>query len=1045
MVTKATYEITAEDRTKAAIDSAKRGLKGLADHALNMKGLLAGAFGALSAAGVAAAFKSVVDGADSMSKLAQATGFAVEELSALNYAAKLSGVQTAQLGAGLRLLAKNATDTANGTGEAKDAFAALGISVTDATGKVRDGGDLINAVADKFAGLEDGSQKTALAMRIFGESGAALIPLLNGGSEALSEAKEEATLFGQVLTAEGAQAAEQFNDNVGRLGDALAGPFREGVIQALPALRQISEEMVQATKESGILQAAIVGLSGAFKYLFTDELDSQGDKLDRVNREIGRLEVNLSALRGVASATDTSSGVNQQIAAIEKQLAVLKQQKAELEKPVKIEVDPPGEGAKTALKDIAAETKRLKDEEKRLAAEQKAAAKEADAYATRLQSLVDELDPIGKQTRDYLQAVADLDRAWVAGLISGEEYDRLMMALATDTEALEKAQEEAVKAQEEAAKKREELARKEAEAMQRPFDEAAEGIQDAFTDAFAEIYDGNVRSFGDLARQIKGVFVRLAAEITTLLVFNPKASIGSLLGGVGLGGSGAALAGTGTGGGFNLPGLSSIGNLLGPAGSLLGIGGGIGALGSTLWGGSSLGSSLGGAAGFYGGTLLGSGSLGAVSGALAGTLGTLGNFVIPGLGAVLGGFLGSKLFGKKPSNKSAWGAIDLSSGATSNFGNMTGSKFSQETVDARDSFFQAIGGFSSALQQITGGTLTGSVSADIGLRDGTQVSGLGAGRYADPQQALDAIFRSMMTNIQGIDAEWRNVFARLDLSDMEQAVADLQIAGTIINRDYVQAEPLSEAAAAIRQITDSFDPLIDSANRLGLATAGLYTEQNRLINQLRTDFDAAIEQQILSITDPLQAALNEADRVAEERLRNARDLGTDLVDVERLNALERQRIIEEHNAQTNQALLSANQSIEQYLTGLRSGPGSYLSSGARLANAEAEFDRLLALARGGDVTARAGLTGAADNLLSASRDQFGSSEMFFERLGFVESTLGNLVGQSGSTATFDNLGATIAQGNASLEYQLVQLNNKVTEMTGALAEQQAVLDRIAAQ
>lgn len=1033
MATKATYEITAEDKTREAFESVKRGLGGISESALSMKGVLSGAFAALSVGGVVAFVSQSLKVADSIDKTAKRAGVAASTLQELRFAADQVGASQQSLEEGLKKLTIGLGEFATtGGGPAAEAIKALNIEVRDAAGKVRSTESVFDEITRKLEDVESQSQRSALAAKLFGESaGPDLELLLREGVIGIETLRDAARDLGAVMSDQVIENAVEAKDELAKLTTVLGVQFTAALLEVGPLLTDFAQ--------GALLAAQSVGG-------FFDSLRPMGERtnmrqlredLDSINKEINAYAEQVFRIE---AAGGDASGPRRIVEGLRQERQSIMERIAQIDDLKKAQRE-----ARESTSDLGDTFKGLTGDTKKLTDADKALARAQAEYNKRLQSLVDELDPAAKQTRDYLQAVADLDRAWVAGLISGEEYDRLMMALATDTEALEKAQEEAVKVQEEAAKKREELAKREAEAMQRPFDEAAEGIQDAFTDAFAEIYDGNVRSFGDLARQIKGVFVRLAAEITTLLVFNPKASIGSLLGGVGLGGSGAALAGTGTGGGFNLPGLSSIGNLLGPAGSLLGIGGGIGALGSTLWGGSSLGSSLGGAAGFYGGTLLGSGSLGAVSGALAGTLGTLGNFVIPGLGAVLGGFLGSKLFGKKPSNKSAWGAIDLSSGATSSFGNMTGSKFSQETVDARDSFFQAIGGFSSALQQITGGTLTGSVSADIGLRDGTQVSGLGAGRYADPQQALDAIFRSMMTNIQGIDAEWRNVFARLDLSDMEQAVADLQIAGTIINRDYVQAEPLSEAAAAIRQITDSFDPLIDSANRLGLATAGLYTEQNRLINQLRTDFDAAIEQQILSITDPLQAALNEADRVAEERLRNARDLGADLVDVERLNALERQRIIEEHNAQTNQALLSANQSIEQYLTGLRSGPGSYLSGSARLANAEAEFDRLLALARGGDVTARAGLTGAADNLLSASRDQFGSSEMFFERLGFVESTLGNLVGQSGSTATFDNLGATIAQGNASLEYQLVQLNNKVTEMTGALAEQQAVLDRIAAQ
>ena len=61
-------------------------------------------------------------------------------------------------------------------------------------------------------------------------------------------------------------------------------------------------------------------------------------------------------------------------------------------------------------------------------------------FDKRLAKLQDRLDPVAAKTRKYMQAVADLDKAWAQGKISGEEHDRLMMKLATDTDAVTKSQ-----------------------------------------------------------------------------------------------------------------------------------------------------------------------------------------------------------------------------------------------------------------------------------------------------------------------------------------------------------------------------------------------------------------------------------------------------------------------------------------------------------------------------------------------------------------------------------------------------------------------------
>ena len=260
----------------------------------------------------------------------------------------------------------------------------------------------------------------------------------------------------------------------------------------------------------------------------------------------------------------------------------------------------------------------------------------------------------------------------------------------------------------------------------------------------------------------------------------------------------------------------------------------------------------------------------------------------------------------------------------------------------------------------------------------------------------------------------------------------------------MQSEPLNAAAQAIKNLNEAFKPLIDSAKKLGLSITPINSELNKQLAQLTTDFNGSIADMILGITDPMALALKIEQDAAQERLDNARELNANITDVERLNALRRQQIIEQYADTSVQSLTAANQSIEQFLTGIRSGSGSFLSPAATLANAESEFQRLLSLAQGGDAGARSNITGAASNLINASRESFGSTDMFFQRLNFIDSTLSNLVGQSNNTTTFDNIGITIAQGNATTEYQLKQLNDKVSEQSAQIANLVSTLSRLAA-
>ena len=217
-----------------------------------------------AAAGGAAAFvKSAIDAADATAKAAQAAGTSVEAYSQLAYAAELSGVSADGLGTALKKLAKGAADARAGTGEAKDAFRAMGISVTDSAGALKSQEQLLSEVADKFASYADGAEKTALAQRLFGKSGAEMIPLLNNGSAGIAKMRDESIALGASINTSAGKAAEQFKDNLTRLGAVAKGLANRVAQQLLPTLVAMTNRLVEAAKSSGLLdQAARAAAAG---------------------------------------------------------------------------------------------------------------------------------------------------------------------------------------------------------------------------------------------------------------------------------------------------------------------------------------------------------------------------------------------------------------------------------------------------------------------------------------------------------------------------------------------------------------------------------------------------------------------------------------------------------------------------------------------------------------------------------------------------------------------------------------------------------------
>ena len=241
MAAKFNLLIAAKTSGSAAIKRMGNSMQGLQGRLKNVKAaaLSAGtAFKALALIVSAGAFtkfvKSSIDQADAFGKLSTQTGIAANTLQSYVNAGKLAGVEQGTIDKGLRRLAQSMREADQGVATYADAYKALGITVRDSDGNLKESEVVLGQLANRFRDMPNGATKAALAMEIFGRSGASLIPMLNEGSEAINKFNYE--------TSEGfAQNAEYFNDQLTVLGIGFDG-FRQQLTDALlPALNSILE------------------------------------------------------------------------------------------------------------------------------------------------------------------------------------------------------------------------------------------------------------------------------------------------------------------------------------------------------------------------------------------------------------------------------------------------------------------------------------------------------------------------------------------------------------------------------------------------------------------------------------------------------------------------------------------------------------------------------------------------------------------------------------------------------------------------------------
>jgi uncharacterized membrane protein YgcG len=191
------------------------------------KGAAAGIAGALSAGVFVAAGKAAIDFADAVGKSAQKVGSTTKALSELSYAAKLSDLTFTDLETGMRFLSKSMVNNA-------DLFNQLGVAIQNSDGSLRSTDQVLMDLADRFASIPDGAQKTALAMELLGRSGASMIPMLNAGSNGLEQMRQRAIDLGISISEDTAKRAEQFNDTISDLGAVGQGAMIKLASATLP-------------------------------------------------------------------------------------------------------------------------------------------------------------------------------------------------------------------------------------------------------------------------------------------------------------------------------------------------------------------------------------------------------------------------------------------------------------------------------------------------------------------------------------------------------------------------------------------------------------------------------------------------------------------------------------------------------------------------------------------------------------------------------------------------------------------------------------------
>ena len=248
------------DQTSKAVKNVKKGLGDTEKAIGNLQRSLGGMTGALAAAAGAAGFglmaRNALATADALGKTSLKLGVTANELFKFQTQAELAGISTDTANMALQRFVRRTAEAAQGTGEAKNALIELGISAEDIQKLPLS--ERMKVLADAFAGVKNPADRLRLAFKLFDSEGAAMVNMLEGGSESLEETERRMKELGLEIDDTAIPAMEEFNDSMELMKRQVQVAMIQGLGEATPVLQELSDKLAPVIVQ--ITEGLLTGL-----------------------------------------------------------------------------------------------------------------------------------------------------------------------------------------------------------------------------------------------------------------------------------------------------------------------------------------------------------------------------------------------------------------------------------------------------------------------------------------------------------------------------------------------------------------------------------------------------------------------------------------------------------------------------------------------------------------------------------------------------------------------------------------------------------------
>ncbi len=231
---------------KRSVSGFGRDLAAIGASIVNPVTLAAAGLGAVVSLG---GLKQIAADIDATAKAADRLGLTTQALIGFQHGANLAGVASEEFNDSFQNMLKNTSLAAAGLGKAKRAFEFLNIDPEKLKGLSAE--NQFKVLAEKIKEIKNPADQVRIAMQLFGDQGAKLLPFLKEGAAGMTAMQTEAEQLGLTFDRIDAAKVEMANDALTRVKAVMTGIAQTLVIQLAPYVTALANKFTDAAKEGG--------------------------------------------------------------------------------------------------------------------------------------------------------------------------------------------------------------------------------------------------------------------------------------------------------------------------------------------------------------------------------------------------------------------------------------------------------------------------------------------------------------------------------------------------------------------------------------------------------------------------------------------------------------------------------------------------------------------------------------------------------------------------------------------------------------------------